>query len=175
VASPNLTRADVFFDHLGSAIRIAIGLLFVIGIGAYYFFKDSARPYSALTSTTNEDSRPESPALPAGARRATAGSNYPGIQGALVCPDLQTTEMLVHMFSRSLDDSVAEQVFGPNSRLVTRPAQKPDPADYGCRIIAAGTRVLVQFKLGVPVVTAALDGKKITGVTEPWMLKLDKP
>src|SRR5262249_60641131 len=95
-------------------------------------------------------------------------------EGAMVCPDMQTVQLVVQAISRYRADLQRQRpTGGVDTRLVPPQSPAPNPATYGCTIVPNGTRVFVEkFVLPlVPLITVEVDGSVvIRGVTLSTML-----
>ena len=99
-------------------------------------------------------------------------------EGAMVCPDMQTVQLVVQAISRYRADLLKQRpTGGVDTRLVPPQSAEPNPATYGCTIVPNGTRVFVEkFVLPlVPLVTVEVNGSVvIRGVTLSTMLNFTR-
>jgi hypothetical protein len=86
-------------------------------------------------------------------------------EGAMVCADMQTVQLVIQAISRYRADLL---------KHVQPSSPKPNPASYGCAIVPNGTRVFVEkFVLPlVPLISVEDSGGSVTirGVTLSSML-----
>ena len=62
-------------------------------------------------------------------------------EGAMVCPDMQTVQLVVQAITRHRADLLRQQRMGSS---IQPPSPEPNPASYGCTIVPNGTRVFVE-------------------------------
>ncbi|MGC2641273.1 MAG: hypothetical protein WA406_06175 [Pseudolabrys sp.] len=95
-------------------------------------------------------------------------------EGAMVCPDMQTVQLVVQAITRHRADLLRQQRMGSS---IQPPSPEPNPASYGCTIVPNGTRVFVErFVLPlVPLINVEVMGAvTIRGVTLSTMLNFTR-
>ena len=99
-------------------------------------------------------------------------------EGAMVCADMQTVQLVIQAISRHRSDLLKlRRTGGVDSRFVPPQAPEPNPASYGCTIVPNGTRVFVErFVLPlVPLISVEVNGAvTIRGVTLSTMLNFSR-
>jgi hypothetical protein len=98
-------------------------------------------------------------------------------EGAMVCPDMQTVQLVVQAITRHRADLLKQRRMGSDSSSIQPPSPEPNPASYGCTIVPNGTRVLVErFVLPfVPLISVEVNGAvTIRGVTLSTMLNFTR-
>jgi hypothetical protein len=93
------------------------------------------------------------------------------VPGALLCPDMDTVRALFDQYAASVEDRMQDRVTGGESALIRGSATPaPKPAGWGCVLVKAGTRMLLEKGHIVPVVRVSLpNGDKVRGVTQENM------
>jgi len=96
------------------------------------------------------------------------------VDGAIVCPSLNETMWLYKKISTA---RIARTYMPPQAREMTilqdgyDPWEEPDPADYRCQFVPAGTPMNVKWAGGIPTVWGTTrDGLPFAGVTNPMMV-----
>jgi hypothetical protein len=105
---------------------------------------------------------------------ATTKGSGPLISGAIVCPDFQTVQYVFRALTAHWSDASQDQITEGQSRLLRQPRPEPNLELYDCVLIPPGTRVQVEARSIVPIVSAEVNGKTVKGVTMAPMLKLDE-
>ena len=98
-------------------------------------------------------------------------------EGAMVCHDMQTVQLVVQAITRHRADLLTQRRMGTDSRSIQPPSPEPNPASYGCTIVPNGTRVFVErFVLPlVPLISVEVNGAvTIRGVTLSTMLNFTR-
>lgn len=107
---------------------------------------------------------------PAKARRAN-----PAVDGAIVCDDLATVDLMTEQVTDAATDRMASIITQGKSERMRRAAPLPNLAQYGCAFLPAGTPVIVEETDPIPVVHGeTLLGVTVHGVTHPAMIEFDK-
>jgi len=90
---------------------------------------------------------------------------------AIVCNDLDTVQMVLHLYSVAWEEHMQDKLTRGQSRLIRgEAAENPDPEVYGCTSIPEGTPLRVRNWRYAPVIKATLpDGTEVTGVTMQGM------
>ncbi len=118
-----------------------------------------------------ERSRAEYDSLPkvVAVKAKMAGTVVPG---ALVCPDLPTTELMWDWFNQSyIDRAQAAAAGGDAALLYGSPTRDPPLQRYGCVLVAPGSVMQLERGHQVPVVTVTLPNEhSVRGVTFPSMI-----
>lgn len=104
---------------------------------------------------------------PDGARWAITRPANPVVDGAVICRDLATVDLMVHLMTEARTDRWASAATQGKIDRVRPPAREPDLAAYGCTFLPSGTRVLVEQTSPVPFVSAHLRDIEIRGVASP--------
>jgi hypothetical protein len=96
------------------------------------------------------------------------------VSGAIVCPSLDEATWLYKMIGSA---KVARENMPPQARELTvlkdgyDPYAAPNPTDYRCQFVPAGTPMNVKWVGGLPVVSGKTnDGLPFAGVTIPTMV-----
>jgi hypothetical protein len=96
------------------------------------------------------------------------------VDGAIVCPSLDTTMWLYNKISSA---RVARTYMPPQNRQMVilqdgyDPWEEPRPSDYRCQLVPTGTLMNVKWEGGLPVVWGKMkDGRPFAGVTNPMMV-----
>ena len=93
------------------------------------------------------------------------------VPGAIVCRDHATVMYLFHRYTSHWEDSFRDAITQGQSRLLRESSSEPNPALYGCALVAPGTAMMMEVGNVVPVVSVKLpSGKTIRGVTDPSMV-----
>ena len=91
------------------------------------------------------------------------------VDGAIVCPSYQEAAWLYRMISEArMTRMYVPQDAQRQAILIDGydRSQEPNPADYRCEIVPSGTRMNVEWKGGIPIVSGTLpDGRPFAGVT----------
>lgn len=90
------------------------------------------------------------------------------VQGAIICPNANVTSALFQLYTTAWSEQFQDRLEGKQAQMVRGKAMTdPDPAEYGCTLLAPGTPMLLDRNITVvPVVTAKLpNGASIKGVT----------
>jgi len=93
-------------------------------------------------------------------------------EGAMVCADMQTVQLVIQAISRHRADLLKQRPMG-----IQPSSPEPNPASYGCTIVPNGTRVFVErFVLPlVPLISVEVMGAvTIRGVTLSTMLNFTR-
>jgi len=96
------------------------------------------------------------------------------VDGAIVCPSL---DEVIWLYNRIGSARVARTNMPPQNRQLVMlqdgydPWEEPDPADYRCQFVPAGTPMNVKWEGGLPVVSGkTADGRPFAGITNPVMI-----
>jgi hypothetical protein len=112
---------------------------------------------------------------PDGVRSAKARRANPVIDGAIVCRDLATVDLLTDQLTNAATDRMASVLTQGKSERAQRAAPVPNMAEFGCSFLPAGTPVTVEETDPVPVIRGeALLGVTVHGVTHPAMIEFDR-
>jgi hypothetical protein len=83
------------------------------------------------------------------------------VNGAIVCPDFQTVQYVFRALTAHWSDALQDQITRGQSQLLRQSRPEPNLELYACALIPPGTRVRVEARSVVPVVSADVNGKTI--------------
>ncbi len=96
--------------------------------------------------------------------------------GAIVCPDLQTVQLLQHLYADQWEVTARNSITSGQSTLLEGQPQPVDPSLYGCSLLSSGTPVQAsdpgELLRGVAALVKATlpDGTTVQGITSLGML-----
>lgn len=136
-------------------------------------------PVTAAAASTDVPEITIAPATvaeqPARTARVPTARGIDLVDGAIVCSSYDLAEFMYGQINsarharRSLPQELRRQATLVNGYDY---GAEPRPADYGCVMVPAGTKLSVEKGNFVPVVSGKLpDGRKFTGVTLPQMIE----
>lgn len=94
------------------------------------------------------------------------------VPGALICPDHETLTTVFQLQGVHWEEAMQDRLTNGTSRLLRGPAiQAPEPSDFDCALLPAGTPMILVRQTPLPVVSAKLaNGETVTGVTLTGMI-----
>jgi TonB family protein len=157
-------------------MRRIVLAVFLIAVGVAVMFRSSSRrsykgnvhAEDTIAIKTQPDPVSGIPFHPNGV--ATGLSVVPG---AIVCQDLPTVHLVWELYINHWSDAMEDLTSQGSARILRGPSSpEPDPAQYGCSLLPAGTPLEFKHILpGIVHVTAkSANGNYIQGITQENMV-----
>ena len=102
-----------------------------------------------------------------GAPNVTAGGVQDAVPGAILCDNYDKTMMVYDAYTTHWQETLMDRQSGGRYTLIHgAPDPAPNPDDFGCVLVPAGTPMRFEMTRGVPVAAAHMvNGDVVTGVT----------